>query len=112
MPHVEFKEGEDPPPAPEKTEEQKQLISDLHWLIHQGHVLEFSNGIIETAKKPRKQAEAEAAAKESVEATATDNQATVAEKAAEESTTEEAAPVAEESSEPVVPEAEADQPAD
>jgi len=112
MPHMELKEGEDPPPAPEQTEEQKQLVSDLHWLIHQGHVLEFSNGIIETAKKPRKQAEAEAAAKESVEATATDNQATVAEKAAEESTTEEAAPVAEESSEPVVPEAEADQPAD
>jgi len=32
---------------------QTQLISDLHWLIHQGHVIEFSNGIIETAKLPR-----------------------------------------------------------
>jgi hypothetical protein len=61
--HVEPKEGEDPPPMPEQTEKQKQLISDIHWLIHQGHVLEFSNGIIETAKKPRKQAEAETGAK-------------------------------------------------
>ncbi len=51
--HVEPKEGEEPPPAPEQTEEQKQLISDLHWLIHQGHLLDFANGVIETAKKPR-----------------------------------------------------------
>ena len=51
--HVEPKEGEAPPPASEQTEEQKQLISDLHWLIHQGHVLDFANGVIETAKKPR-----------------------------------------------------------
>ena len=51
--HVEPKEGEAPSPAPEHTEEQKQLISDLHWLIHQGHVLDFANGVIETAKKPR-----------------------------------------------------------
>ena len=51
--HVEPKEGEVPPPAPEQTEEQKQLISDLHWLIHQGHVLDFANGVIETAKKPK-----------------------------------------------------------
>jgi hypothetical protein len=28
------------------------VISDLHWLIHQGHVIEFANGILETAKKP------------------------------------------------------------
>ena len=46
------------PPRPRnKSEEQKQLTSDLHWLIHQGHVLEFSNGIIETAKKPKKKPE-------------------------------------------------------
>ena len=51
--HVEPKEGEVPPPALEQTEEQKQLISDLHWLIHQGHVLDFANGVIETAKKPK-----------------------------------------------------------
>lgn len=38
---------------------QAQLISDLHWLIHQGHVIEFSNGIIETAKLPRDKAKDE-----------------------------------------------------
>ncbi len=37
-------------PAP--TPEQAALIADLHWLIHQGHVIEFANGILETAKKP------------------------------------------------------------
>lgn len=26
--------------------------SDLHWLIHQGHVIEFASGLIELAKKP------------------------------------------------------------
>jgi len=51
--HEEPKEGKGSPSAPEQTEEQKQLISDLHWLIHQGHLLDFANGVIETAKKPR-----------------------------------------------------------
>jgi len=32
--------------------EQTALISDLHWLIHEGHVIEFANGILETAKRP------------------------------------------------------------
>jgi len=32
--------------------EQSAIIMDLHWLIHQGHVIEFANGILETAKKP------------------------------------------------------------
>jgi hypothetical protein len=40
------------PAAPEPTPEQTALIADLHWLIHQGHVIEFANGILETAKKP------------------------------------------------------------
>jgi hypothetical protein len=43
-------------PAPaqssEPTSAQRALIGDLHWLIHQGHVIEFHNGILETAKKP------------------------------------------------------------
>lgn len=42
-------------PAPEPagpTAEQNAVISDLHWLIHQGHVIEFANGALETAKKP------------------------------------------------------------
>ncbi len=34
------------------TPEQTAVIADLHWLIHQGHVIEFANGSLETAKKP------------------------------------------------------------
>ena len=48
-------EGESAPaaaPAPEPPPEQTALIADLHWLIHQGHVLEFADGQLETAKKP------------------------------------------------------------
>ena len=37
--------------APAPTPEQAALISDLHWLIHQGHVIEFANGRMETAKR-------------------------------------------------------------
>lgn len=36
----------------EPTAEQTAIIADLHWLIHQGHVLEFANGVLETAKRP------------------------------------------------------------
>ncbi len=39
--------GEPPP-----TEEMKAVIGDLHWLVHQGHVIEFANGSLETAKPP------------------------------------------------------------
>jgi hypothetical protein len=39
-------------PAPEASPEQTAVASDLHWLIHEGHVIEFANGILETAKKP------------------------------------------------------------
>lgn len=41
-----------PAPAPVATPEQTALAGDLHWLIHQGHVIEFANGILEMAKKP------------------------------------------------------------
>jgi hypothetical protein len=45
-----------PPPAPapiaEASPEQAALAGDLHWLIHQGHVIEFANGVLETAKRP------------------------------------------------------------
>jgi hypothetical protein len=49
--------GTEAPAAPpvenaEPTPEQTAVIADLHWLIHQGHVIEFANGILETAKKP------------------------------------------------------------
>ena len=40
------------PQAPETTPEQTAVIVDLHWLIHQGAVLEFADGRMETAKKP------------------------------------------------------------
>ncbi len=36
----------------ESNPEATALITDLHWLIHQGHVIEFANGILETSKKP------------------------------------------------------------
>jgi hypothetical protein len=35
------------------TPEQTAVIADLHWLVHQGHVIEFANGVLETAKKPK-----------------------------------------------------------
>jgi hypothetical protein len=47
------------PPAPTEataqpagSPEAAAVVSDLHWLVHQGHVIEFANGILETAKKP------------------------------------------------------------
>jgi hypothetical protein len=42
-----------PVPVPEASPEQTAVASDLHWLIHEGHVIEFAtNGFLETAKKP------------------------------------------------------------
>ena len=44
-----------PTPATEPAEptpEQTAVVADLHWLIHQGHVIEFANGTLEMAKKP------------------------------------------------------------
>ena len=40
-----------PAPSP-LTAEQQTVLNDLHWLIHQGHVIEFASGMLETAKKP------------------------------------------------------------
>jgi hypothetical protein len=40
------------PVPPRATPEQQALLTDLHWLVHQGHVIEFANGKLETAKKP------------------------------------------------------------
>lgn len=39
-----------PAPAPEPSPVVKAIVADLHWLIHQGHVIEFANGVLETAK--------------------------------------------------------------
>ncbi len=46
--------GSPSPPAQndQPTPEQTEVIADLHWLIHQGHVIEFASGVLETAKKP------------------------------------------------------------
>jgi len=41
-----------PPPPSDPSPEVTAIIGDLHWLIHQGHVIEFANGALETAKKP------------------------------------------------------------
>jgi len=44
-----------PAPTPESTQatpEQTAVIADLHWLVHQGHVIEFANGMLEMAKRP------------------------------------------------------------
>src|ERR1019366_7418302 len=40
------------PAAPQPSAEQTAVNADLHWLIHQGHVIEFADGVLETAKKP------------------------------------------------------------
>jgi len=47
-------EGEAPAEAqaPQVSPEMAALISDLHWLVHQGNVIEFANGKLEAAKKP------------------------------------------------------------
>jgi hypothetical protein len=62
----------------EPSPEQTAVISDLHWLIHQGHVIEFADGRLETAKKPvprppkpEKKPEAAAATPEGAEAAPT-----------------------------------------
>lgn len=42
------------PPATEgaPSPELQAIVTDLHWLIHEGHVIEFANGHLEAAKKP------------------------------------------------------------
>jgi len=45
-------EGATAPAPAEPTPEENQTVADLHWLVHQGHVIEFANGALETAKKP------------------------------------------------------------
>jgi hypothetical protein len=43
---------ESPPESAGPMPEMNAVIRDLHWLIHQGHVIEFASGILETAKAP------------------------------------------------------------
>jgi hypothetical protein len=50
---IEVKPGEQQAAASaEPTPEQTAIISDLHWLVHQGHVIEFADCRLDTAKKP------------------------------------------------------------
>ena len=45
-------------PAPvTTTPERETVLTDLHWLLHQGHVIEFATGTIELAKKPAQKSE-------------------------------------------------------
>jgi hypothetical protein len=54
VPQPETPTGETPTSfiQADPTPEQTAVTADLHWLIHQGHVLEFADGRLETAKKP------------------------------------------------------------
>ena len=50
---IEVKPGEQQAATvAEPTPEQTTIISDLHWLVHQGHVIEFADCRLDTAKKP------------------------------------------------------------
>lgn len=41
--------------------EAQAIHDDLHWLIHEGHVIEFASGVLETAKAPKNQQARDAA---------------------------------------------------
>ena len=41
------------PVAPASTPEREAVLSDLYWLLHQGHIIEFASGKMELAKKPQ-----------------------------------------------------------
>lgn len=51
VPAAEGATAEAGPPT-EPTPELAAVMMDLHWLVHQGHVIEFANGVLELAKKP------------------------------------------------------------
>lgn len=46
-----------PVAAPASNPARELVLTDLHWLLHQGHVIEFANGVIELAKKPSQKPE-------------------------------------------------------
>ena len=47
-------EGDAPKPdTPPLSPERTAILSDLHWLVHQGHVVEYANGQMEIAPKPQ-----------------------------------------------------------
>lgn len=46
-------EGDAPKPETPLSPERTAILSDLHWLVHQGHVVEYANGQMEIAPKPQ-----------------------------------------------------------
>ena len=46
-------EGDEPKAPPPLSPERTAILSDLHWLVHQGHVGEYANGQMEIAPKPQ-----------------------------------------------------------
>ncbi|HJN89446.1 MAG TPA: hypothetical protein QGG93_03850 [Verrucomicrobiota bacterium] len=46
-------EGDEPQPDTPLSPERTAMLSDLHWLVHQGHVVEYANGQMEIAPKPQ-----------------------------------------------------------
>jgi hypothetical protein len=83
---LEVKPDAAPAPAAEVTPEQTAIIADLHWLAHQGHIIEFADGKLETAKKPLpkpvKAAKKPAAEKVAAEKPAAEGETVVASEAA------------------------------
>ena len=77
----EAPEGAEEKPEAQLSPERTAVLSDLHWLVHQGHVIEYASGQMEVAPKPQppqqkkkkvkeeKKAEAPAAEKTEPEAT-------------------------------------------
>lgn len=65
-PHPPAEGAPAPPaaPAPAPSEAGAAVVADLHWLIHQGHVLEFANGVMETAKRPNPKPQQQALARD------------------------------------------------
>ena len=56
-PNVNLKSGQSTQEEPADdasapSPEAAAVVADLHWLIYEGHVIEFSKGLIELAKKP------------------------------------------------------------
>ena len=48
-------EGDAPKQETPLSPERTAILSDLHWLVHQGHVVEYANGQMEIAPKPQPQ---------------------------------------------------------
>lgn len=106
--------------APEAAARKEQLAADLHYLVHAGHVIEFSNGMIELPLAPQvkppagggaKPAPSESAAEGVDESTATESSELEPEAAEETETLPSASAEATTSSEPAESAAVVEEPA-